>query len=158
MICILQKMIYIFAKNVHFLHIFLHIYFTNFSLSVAGTCVCNTLIISIFHPYFTTLLYLQNGFLTLNFGQLLYLLDDELKNTIRNFEKQKKQIISAQYGKLFNQTYIYVYKYKFIVFTVHSCLSIKYSKMLNNARFINYSLHEIQLIKNANYFVLYCII
>ena len=50
-------------------------------------------------------------FLTLNFGQLLYLLDDELKNTIRNFEKQKKQIISAQYGILFNQTYIYIYIY-----------------------------------------------
>ena len=51
-------------------------------------------------------------FLTLNFGQLLYLLDDELKNTIRNFEKQKKQIISAQYGTLFNQTYIYIYIYE----------------------------------------------
>ena len=59
-------------------------------------------------------------FLTLNFGQLLYLLDDELKNTIRNFEKQNKQIISAQYGKLFNQTclneelypaYIYIHTY-----------------------------------------------
>ena len=63
-------------------------------------------------------------FLTLNFGQLLYLLDDELKNTIRNLEKQKKQIISAQYGILFNQTclneelypaysniYIYIYIY-----------------------------------------------
>ena len=47
-------------------------------------------------------------FLTLNFDQLLYLLDDELKNTMRNFEKQKKQIISAQYGILFNQTYIYI--------------------------------------------------
>ena len=40
-------------------------------------------------------------FLTLNFGQLLYLLE---KNTIRNFEKQKKQIISARYGIFFNQT------------------------------------------------------
>ena len=50
-------------------------------------------------------------FLTPNFGQLLYLLDDELKNTIRNFEKQKKLIISAQYGILFNQTYIYIYVY-----------------------------------------------
>ena len=48
-------------------------------------------------------------FLTLNFGQLLHLLDNELKNIIRNFEKQKKQIISAQYGILFNQTYIYIY-------------------------------------------------
>ena len=45
-------------------------------------------------------------FLTLNFGQLLHLLDnEELKNIIRNFEKQKKQIISAQYGILFNQIY-----------------------------------------------------
>ena len=43
-------------------------------------------------------------FLTLNFGQLLHLLDNELKNIIRNFEKQKKQIISAQYGILFKQT------------------------------------------------------
>ena len=50
-------------------------------------------------------------FLTLNFGQLLYLLDDELKNTIRNSEKQKKQIISAQYGILFNQTHTYIYIY-----------------------------------------------
>ena len=50
-------------------------------------------------------------FLTLNFGQLLHLLDNnnELKNIIRNFEKQKKRIISAQYGILFNQTYIYIY-------------------------------------------------
>ena len=55
-------------------------------------------------------------FLTLNFGQLLHLLEDELKNIIRNFEKQKKQIISAQYGILFNQTWnnpayfnIYIY-------------------------------------------------
>ena len=54
-----------YKKNFYsffFLHIFLHIYFTNFSLSVAGTCVCNTLIISIFHPYFTILLYLHNEF------------------------------------------------------------------------------------------------
>ena len=43
-------------------------------------------------------------FLTLNFGQLLHLLDNELKNIIGNFEKQKKHIISAQYGIVFNQT------------------------------------------------------
>ena len=48
-------------------------------------------------------------FLTLNFGKLLHLLDNELKNIIRNFEKQKKQIISAQYGILFNQTHTYIY-------------------------------------------------
>ena len=43
-------------------------------------------------------------FLTLNFGQLLHIIDNELKNRITNFEKQKKQIISAQYSILFNQT------------------------------------------------------
>ena len=43
------------------------------------------------------------NFLTLNLGQLLHLLDNELKNII-NFEKQKKQFISAQYGILFHQT------------------------------------------------------
>ena len=44
----------------------------------------------------------------LSFGQLLHLLDsDDLKNKIRNYEKQKKQIISAKYGIIFNQTYIY---------------------------------------------------
>ena len=41
-------------------------------------------------------------------GTVTWCLDDDLKNTIRNFEKQKKQIISAQYGTLFNQTYIYI--------------------------------------------------
>ena len=45
-------------------------------------------------------------FLTLNFGQLLHLLDNEHKNIIRNFGKQKKQIISAQYDILSNQTCI----------------------------------------------------
>ena len=30
-------------------------------------------------------------FFTLNFGQFLHLLDNELKNIIRNFEKQKKK-------------------------------------------------------------------
>ena len=52
-------------------------------------------------------------FLTLNFGQLLHLLDNELKNIIRNFEKQKKQIISAQYGILLTK-YIYIYIAKFV--------------------------------------------
>ena len=57
------------------------------------------------------LLYLHNGFFTLNFGQLLHLLDNEQKNIIRNFEKQKKQIISAQYGIFLNYIYIYIYIY-----------------------------------------------
>ena len=43
-------------------------------------------------------------FLTLNFGQLLHLLDNELKNIIRNFENTPQKIISAQYGIVFNQT------------------------------------------------------
>ena len=47
-------------------------------------------------------------FLTLNFGQLLYLLDDELKNTIRNFEKQKSKLY--QLNKAYFLTkYIYIY-------------------------------------------------
>ena len=41
----------------------------------------------------------------MSFGQLLHLLDnEELKKEIRNFEKQKKHIISAKYGIIFNQT------------------------------------------------------
>ena len=43
-------------------------------------------------------------FLTLNFDQLLHLLDNEL---IRNFEKQKNKIISAQYGIPFNHLTIH---------------------------------------------------
>ena len=40
------------------------------------------------------------NFSNLNFGQLVQILDnEELKNRIRNFEKQRKQTISAQYGK-----------------------------------------------------------
>ena len=45
------------------------------------------------------------NFSILNFGQRFHILDnEELKNRIRNFEKQKKQIISDQYRMLFNQT------------------------------------------------------
>ena len=55
-------------------------------------------------------------FSLLTFGELLHPLNGDLKNKIRNFEKQKKQILSAKYGLLFNQTriyiYIYIYKYK----------------------------------------------
>ena len=58
----------------------------------------------------------------MDFLPLNYLLDNELENIIRNFEKQKKQIMSDQYGILLNQTclnealyptnsniYIYIY-------------------------------------------------
>ena len=57
-------------------------------------------------------------FSLLTFGELLYPLNNDLKNKIRNFDKQKKQILSAKYGILFNQTclneelhhtYIYIY-------------------------------------------------
>ena len=48
-------------------------------------------------------------FFTLNFGKFLHLLDNELKNIIKNFVKQKKQIISAQYVILFNQTHTHTY-------------------------------------------------
>ena len=49
---------------------------------------------SLFLPSLYTIIM---NFSTLNFGQLLHLLDnEELKNIIRNFEKKKKKIISAQ--------------------------------------------------------------
>ena len=47
-------------------------------------------------------------FSLLTFGELLHPLNGDLKNQIRNFEKHKKQILSAKYCKLFNQTYIYI--------------------------------------------------
>ena len=85
------------------LHIVLHI-FLHFFLQIAGTCDCIYLsfcsFLLILQPFYTFIM----NFLTLNFGQLLQLLDNELKNIIRNFEKQRNQIISAQYGILFNQT------------------------------------------------------
>ena len=48
-------------------------------------------------------------FALLTFGELLHPLNGDLKNQIRNFEKQKKQILSAKSGVLFNQIYIYIY-------------------------------------------------
>ena len=50
-------------------------------------------------------------FSLLTFGELLHPLNSDLKNQIRNFEKQKNQILSAKYGILLNQTYIYIYIY-----------------------------------------------
>ena len=50
-------------------------------------------------------------FSLLTFGELLHPLNGDLKNQTRNFEKQKKQILSAKYVILFNQTYIYIYIY-----------------------------------------------
>ena len=43
-------------------------------------------------------------FSLLTFDELFHLLNGDLENQIRNFEKQKKQILSAKYGILFNQT------------------------------------------------------
>ena len=51
---------------------------------------------------FTWDLLMDFSFLT--FGELLHPLNGDLKNQIRKFEKQKKQILSAKYGILFNQT------------------------------------------------------
>ena len=92
-----------------FLHISLHIFYKFvhnffykiFCLPAAGTCDCNT------DDFWSFLLILPSldftmDFLTLNFGQLLHLFDNELKNIIRNLKKKK--IISAQYGILFNQS------------------------------------------------------
>ena len=47
-------------------------------------------------------------FYLLTFGELLHPLNGDHKIQIRNFEKQKKQILSVKYGILFNKTYIYV--------------------------------------------------
>ena len=46
-------------------------------------------------------------FSLLTFGELLHPLNGDLKNQIRNFKKQKTQILSAKYGIIFNQQYIY---------------------------------------------------
>ena len=58
-------------------------------------------------------------FLTLNFGQLFHLLDDELKNIIRNFEKKTKKLYQLNmssniyichiYMTPNHQTYIYIH-------------------------------------------------
>ena len=47
-------------------------------------------------------------FALLTFGELLQPLNGDLKNKIRNFENNKKQILSAKYGILFNQTSRYI--------------------------------------------------
>ena len=47
-------------------------------------------------------------FSLLIFGELLHSLNGDLKNQIRNFEKQ---ILSAKYGILFNQTHTHIYIY-----------------------------------------------
>ena len=48
----------------------------------------------------------------LNIGELLYLLPcNLLKNNVRAIEKLNKRFINAKYGKIFNETYIYIYIY-----------------------------------------------
>ena len=82
---------------------------------------------TIFSICFTVYLRPLNGFFSLTFGELLHPLNGDLKNQIRNFEKQKKQILSAKCGILFNQTclneelhptytniYVYIYAYIYI--------------------------------------------
>ena len=41
-------------------------------------------------------------FSLLTYGELLHPSNSDLKNQIRNFEKQKKQILLAKYGIVFN--------------------------------------------------------
>ena len=50
-------------------------------------------------------------FLTLNFGQLLHLLDNEIKNKIRNLEKQNKNKLYQLKIAFFLTKYIYLYIY-----------------------------------------------
>ena len=46
----------------------------------------------------------------LNIGELLYLLPcNHLRNNVRAIEKLNKRFINAKYGKIFNETYIYIY-------------------------------------------------
>ena len=65
-------------------------------------------------------------FSLLTFGELLHPLNGDLKNQIRNFEKQKKQILSAKCGILFNQTSLneelhptFIYIYIYIIYEYH---------------------------------------
>ena len=53
-------------------------------------------------------------FSLLTFGELLHPLNGDLKNQIRNFEKEKKQILSAKYGILFIK-HIYIKKVSIFV-------------------------------------------
>ena len=60
-------------------------------------------------------------FLTLHFGQLLHLLDNELENIMRNFDKKK--YISAQYGIYVYYIYVnieLVYIYIYIYIYIHN--------------------------------------
>ena len=52
-------------------------------------------------------------FLTLKFGQLFHLLDDELKH-IRNFEKKKKKKLYQMDMAYFLSKYIYIYIYIYL--------------------------------------------
>ena len=92
-----------------FLHVFLHIFLYIF-LQIFTSLFCCWHLRLQYWSFGSFLLILPSfytfkmDFLTLNFGQLLHLLDNELKNIIRNIKNQKKEFISAQYGILFNQT------------------------------------------------------
>ena len=85
-----------FSRNIDiiFLHIFLHFFLNIFKKNFTSLLLAlaiSMLIILIFSPILPSFYYtFTTDFLTLNFCQLLQLLDNELKNVIRNFEKQKK--------------------------------------------------------------------
>ena len=51
----------------------------------------------------------------LNIGELLYLLPcNLLMNNVRAIQKLNKRFINAKYGKIFNETCIYIYMYMYI--------------------------------------------
>ena len=90
------------------------------TLSFWHVCDCNYWsfwsFILILQSIYTFIIYI----LTQNFGKFLHLLDnEELKNRIRNFEKRKKEIIFAQYGILFNQTWFLSSCVHLCIFTIH---------------------------------------
>ena len=59
-------------------------------------------------------------FSLLTFGELLHPLNGDLRNKIRNFEKQKKQSLSVKYGILLN----HIYRYTYIIIYIHNLVYI----------------------------------
>ena len=55
----------------------------------------------------------------LNLGQILFILPTEIKNNIRKLEKAHNVFINNKYFIIFNETYIYIYIYICMSYTIH---------------------------------------
>ena len=44
----------------------------------------------------------------ISIGDILHVLDDDLKKAVRDLEKFQKKLINSKYGLIFNETYIYI--------------------------------------------------